>query len=148
LPEGKYRFTIDYRSGYANSAASSFCFNVAGEKTYFPHTFTAGSASMFETAEWETLSTDFELTESAAVPVVISIEWLSGGSCIMFDNVRLLSFAPQEEVGVTSPSGQRKATSSVIYDMAGRPVGTYTQGLSNSLKHGLYIIDGHKIIIK
>ena len=103
---------------------------------------------MFETAEWETLSADFELTESAAVPVVISIEWLSGGSCIMFDNLRLMSFSPQEEVGVTSPSGQRKATSSVIYDMAGRPVGTYTQGLSNSLKHGLYIIDGHKIIIK
>ena len=148
LPEGKYRLSIDLRSGYANSAASSFCFNVAGEKTYFPHTFTTGNASMFETAEWETLSMDFELTESAAVPVVISIEWLSGGSCIMFDNVRLLSFAPQEEVGVTSPSGQRKATSSVIYDMAGRPVGTYTQGLSNSLKHGLYIIDGHKIIIK
>jgi hypothetical protein len=104
MPAGKYRLSIDYRSAYANSAASSFTMQVKGEKmaavTTDSQTFATGATSFFESDEWNTLDIDFTLAESQKVTTTLNLNWLSGGSCIMFDNMRLLFFPEKTPVAV------------------------------------------------
>ena len=87
LPAGKYRFTADIRSAYANSATSSIKIVAGTENSNTP--FTKGSTSCFTTMAWSTASVDFTVTEEKQVSLGFAITWASGGSCVMIDNVKL-----------------------------------------------------------
>lgn len=87
LPAGKYRFAIDQRTGYVGSAKSTVTL-VAGNNTK-TITFDQGSNGIFTTKAWTTSYVDFELTYQTTIDVGISVKWLSGGSCVMIDNVKL-----------------------------------------------------------
>ncbi len=91
LPKGKYKLQADIRTAYANSATSTFRF-VANDAN-LSSTFEQGSAGCFLTAQWQTYSLNFEQREDGDAQIGISIDWLSGGSCIMIDNVRLVRLA-------------------------------------------------------
>ncbi len=97
LPAGSYRLSCDYKSGYANSAASSFKLSCGGKSTS-SITFNQGSLS-----NWLTASVDFTLGTEQTVDAKIDITWLSGGSCIMFDNFRI------EELETTDQTAINKA---------------------------------------
>ena len=109
LPEGRYRLTVAHRTGYANSATSSFSIT-AGTETV-TESFVQGSAGFFTSAPWKTSEVDFIVATTGNVKVSIKVDWLSGGSCAMFDNVRLYHLSneyvePEEpsETDVASPT--------------------------------------------
>ena len=83
LPAGKYRISIDYRTGYVNSASSSFVFSCAGN-SQFAVTFNQGGLS-----GWQTAAVDFTLSSPQTITPQITVTWKSGGSCIMVDNLKL-----------------------------------------------------------
>ncbi len=109
LPAGKYLISIDHRTGYVNNASSSFTLSAGNESV--AGSFNAGSANFFPTAKWETTSLQFETTADGNVDIAVSVDWLSGGSCIMIDNVRLYTISgdyvePEDptEADVQSPT--------------------------------------------
>ena len=87
LSKGKYQLAASVRSAYANAATSSFDLVAGSQKT--TEAFAQGSTSCFLTMEWTDVAVNFELAEDGAVQVGFDVTWLSGGSCVMFDNVRL-----------------------------------------------------------
>lgn len=87
LPKGKYRVSAQVRSGYANSASSSIEMTVGGATMTYP--FTKGSAGCFTTMKWQELATEFEQTTDGAATLSFAVTWLSGGSCVMIDDIRL-----------------------------------------------------------
>lgn len=86
IPAGTYHLLYSHRSGYANSATSSFEVTVAGA-TSDKATFT-GSPS-FPSLAWSTDSVEFTLSSEQSVTISATITWASGGSCVMFDDFRL-----------------------------------------------------------
>ncbi len=83
LPAGTYRLSCNYKSGYANSATSSFTLSCC-EKSSNSITFNQGSLS-----NWQTATVDFTLSSEQSVNATVTINWVSGGSCVMFDNFRI-----------------------------------------------------------
>ena len=65
LPKGKYRFSADIRSAYANSATSSIKVVASGNSSNMP--FSQGSANCFTTTVWSTGAVEFTLTEETTV---------------------------------------------------------------------------------
>ena len=109
LPEGRYRLAIAHRTGYANSATSSLTI-MAGTETV-TESFVQGSAGFFASAPWKTSEVDFAVAATGNVKVAVKVDWLSGGSCVMLDNVRLYRLSddyvePEEptEADVASPT--------------------------------------------
>lgn len=109
LPAGNYLLTVDHRTGYANSASSSFTLAAGGEQVSVP--FAQGSTGFFATEKWQTASLPFTTTADGDAEIALTVDWLSGGSCVMFDNVRLYRLtgeyvAPEEptEADVESPT--------------------------------------------
>lgn len=87
LPKGKYQLAVSVRSAYANSATSTFDL-VAGSQRR-TESFTQGATSCFTSMAWSEQTLNFELTADGNVLVGFDVAWVSGGSCVMFDNVRL-----------------------------------------------------------
>ena len=87
LPAGKYQLEVDVRSGYANQATSAVDI-YAGTATS-TLSFTQGSQGFFTSLHWTTATVYFELATQRSVDIGFNMTWQSGGSCIMFDNVRL-----------------------------------------------------------
>lgn len=87
LPAGKYRLTVDHRTGYANSATSSLTLSAGA--TAVTESFVQGSAGFFATAPWKTAEVVFAMEADGDVEIAVKADWLSGGSCAMIDNVRL-----------------------------------------------------------
>ncbi len=83
IPAGKYRITFDYRTGYANSATSSFVFSCAGVSNSSV-TFNQGGLSGWQKAEIE-----FTLSSEQVITPQIVISWVSGGSSFLIDNFQL-----------------------------------------------------------
>lgn len=109
LPVGNYLLSVAYRTGYANSAFSTFSLKASGEQV--TESFAQGSSGFFATEKWNTTSLPFETTAEADVEISVAIDWLSGGSCIMIDQVRLYKLSgeyvePEEptEAEVVSPT--------------------------------------------
>ena len=109
LPEGRYRLTVAHRTGYANSATSSLTI-MAGAET-MTETFVQGGTGFFASAPWKTSEVDFVVAATGNVKVAVKVDWLSGGSCVMLDDVRLYRLAddyvePEEptEADVASPT--------------------------------------------
>ncbi len=101
LPAGKYLISIDHRTGYVGSASSSFTLSAGKESV--AGGFNTGSANLFTSAKWETTSLQFETTETGNVDIAVNVNWLSGGSCIMIDNVRLYTL-PNDYVEPEDPT--------------------------------------------
>ena len=90
LPKGKYQLTASIRSAYANSASSTFGLLAGRESTSIP--FAQGSTGCFTTTTpWNVEKIDFEQVAESNVTIGLNVNWVSGGSCIMIDNVRLYS---------------------------------------------------------
>ena len=87
LPKGKYQLSANIRSAYANSATSSFEL-IAGTKST-SGAFSQGSQGYFTTAKWDVETLDFEQTADGSINIGFNVNWLSGGSCVMIDNIRL-----------------------------------------------------------
>ena len=109
LPEGRYRLTMAHRTGYANSATSSLTITAGAEAV--TESFVQGSTGFFASAPWKTSEVDFVVSAIGNVKVSVKVDWLSGGSCVMIDNVRLYRLTddyvePDEpiETDVTSPT--------------------------------------------
>lgn len=109
LPAGRYKLAVDHRSGYANSASSSFSLNAASESV--SEIFSQGSGGFFASQKWTTSELVFETNADGDVVISIGVDWKSGGSCIMIDNVRLYKVSgsyvePEEptEADVASPT--------------------------------------------
>ena len=152
LPVGKYRLSVDYRSAYANSAVSSFTLSANGVSSELQN-FEGGSTGIFAEMPWSTQSLDFELTDPKAINISLDINWLSGGSCIMFDNLRLLRFLTPEEVGITSPdysdseySEHSEYSDNSFYTLDGRKI-VNSKSVNGKLNKGLYIHAGKKLLI-
>ena len=109
LPEGRYRLAIAHRTGYANSATSSLTIMAGAEEV--TESFVQGGTGFFASAPWKTSEVDFAVTATGNVKVAVKVDWLSGGSCVMLDDVRLYRLAddyvePEEptEADVASPT--------------------------------------------
>ena len=112
LPKGKYQLTASMRTGYANTATSSVNLVAGGNMT--TTAFSQGSTGFFTTAPWTTVTLDFEQTADGTATIGFDVTWVSGGSCIMFDDVRLYQLSnetviPEEptEADVESPTEGR-----------------------------------------
>ena len=87
LQKGKYQLSVSVRSAYANSATSSFDVVAGSQKSTV--SFIQGSTGCFATMAWGQSAVNFELAADGNVEVGFDVNWVSGGSCVMFDNVRL-----------------------------------------------------------
>ena len=109
LPAGRYKLSVAYRAAYANSATSSLTLTAGVEST--TKSFAQGRTNYFTTAPWERMELVFVSSEKKDVTIAIKTDWLSGGSCVMIDDVRLEQVAddyvePSEptETDVASPT--------------------------------------------
>ena len=100
LPAGKYKLTIDHRTGYANSATSSL--TISAGTMAVTESFVQGSAGFFATAPWKTTEVVFSTASAGDVEIAVKADWLSGGSCVMMDNVRLYEL-PEDYVEPEQP---------------------------------------------
>ena len=89
LPEGRYKLAIAHRTGYANSATSSLTVMAGAEAV--TESFVQGSAGFFASAPWKTSEVDFSVAATGNVEISVKVDWLSGGSCVMLDDVRLIT---------------------------------------------------------
>lgn len=87
LPKGRYKLVVAHRTGYANSATSSLTISAGAEAVTV--SFVQGSAGFFVTAPWQTTEVPFTVAATGDVAIAIKVDWLSGGSCAMVDDVRL-----------------------------------------------------------
>ncbi len=108
LPAGKYKLTVDTRSGYVNGATSTMNLKAGTETTSI--SFESGSTNCFTTQKWTTNEITFTLTSESEINIGADLTWKSGGSCIMLDNFRLYDMkdyvepADPTEAEVTSPT--------------------------------------------
>lgn len=109
LPKGKYQLTASVRSAYANSATSSIHLAAGNERCTVP--FTVGTTGCFTSMAWSTLTLDFEQTADSDISIGFNVSWVSGGSCLMIDNIHLYKLnddyvAPEDptETEVNSPT--------------------------------------------
>ena len=87
LPAAIYKLSADQRTAYANSATSTLTLYAGDEEKGI--SFEAGSTNCFTTRAWTNSSLYFELTEETTLELGFRIDWVSGGSCVMLDNVTL-----------------------------------------------------------
>ena len=109
LPKGYYQLAASVRSAYVGNATSTF--EIVAGTTNGSNSFIQGNIGCFTTMSWNTVTLDFKQVVDGDVNIGFNLSWASGGSCIMFDNVRLYKFnddyvPPQEptETDVDSPT--------------------------------------------
>ena len=109
LSAGRYELTASIRSAYANSASSTYSLFANDERTTY--TFEKGSTNYFTTDSWQTAKVEFTIDADAVVRIGLTLNWKSGGSCIIIDNFRLKKVGnvdePTEiptEIDVPSPT--------------------------------------------
>jgi hypothetical protein len=109
LPKGKYQLEASVRSAYANQATSTLDITAATAKSTVG--FTQGSTGCFTSMPWDTQQLVFELSADGDATIGFTVNWQSGGSCMMLDDVRLYRLAdgyvgPQQptEADVESPT--------------------------------------------
>ena len=94
LPAGSYLLKLKTKAFYANSATSSAVVQVsAGDKTLGSTSFgfDQGSAGCMVSSEWTEQTLRFRVEAESNVQVQLDINWVSGGSQIAVDDVRLVS---------------------------------------------------------
>ena len=113
LPKGKYQLQAGVRSAYANQATSSFAL-VAGSASSSV-AFTQGSQGCFTSTAWGNATLDFEQAADGSATIGFDVTWASGGSCIMFDNVRLYRL-PDDYVTPVDPTPDSPTEGTVLGD--------------------------------
>lgn len=96
LPRGTYELTARLRSAYANSATSSYRLFAGGEAS--GDGFEQGSTGFFRTAPWTERKVRFTVSAPQDVSIGLQVDWLSGGSCVMIDDVRLTKVSDEPVV--------------------------------------------------
>jgi len=121
LPKGKYQLAASVRSAYANSATSSFNMVAASAKSSF--TFNQGSAGCYTTMAWEEATLNFEQEADGNATIGFDISWQSGGSCVMFDQVKLYRLSDDyiEPEGPTEKDVESPTEGSVSSDFVAEP---------------------------
>ena len=117
LPKGKYQLAASVRSAYANQATSSFALKAGGNKSATT-AFEQGSASCFTSMKWDTCTLDFEQTADGTATIGFDVTWASGGSCVMFDDVRLYAL-PEDYQEPEDPAYVSPTEGSVLADFVG-----------------------------
>lgn len=112
LPAGNYRLTVDERTGYANSAVSSMTLTAAGRSV--SKDFKQGSNGFMASEKWNTLSLSFSTASQGDVEISVSVQWVSGGSCVMLDNFRLYSVSGENPDDPTPVTPVESYTEGVI----------------------------------
>lgn len=109
LPAGNYRLAMSHRTGYVNSATSSL--TLSAGKAAVTESFVQGSAGFFATAPWKTTEVVFSIASIGDVEIAVKVDWLSGGSCVMMDNIRLYELSDDyvepeqpDETDIASPT--------------------------------------------
>ena len=108
LPAGSYLLKMKTKAFYANSATSSAVLQVtAGGKTLGSTSFSfdQGSAGCMASSNWADQNLYFKVESASKVEILLSITWVSGGSQIAVDDVRLLSI-PDDYVEPTIIGGK------------------------------------------
>ena len=95
LPAGKYKLVVAMRSGYVNNATSSVSVKCGSGATTVA--FTGGYNGVFGSLPWTDTEVVFEQEHDGSVVIGADVQWLSGGSCVMFDNFRLFKLADDYE---------------------------------------------------
>ncbi len=95
LEEGVYQMSVRQRTGYANSATSTLTI-VAGDDAQ-AISFDQGSTGFFTTKAWTTSTLEFGVKEATTLSLGFDISWVSGGSCVMLDQVTLVRTADTYE---------------------------------------------------
>ena len=94
LPVGSYLLKLKTKAFYANSATSSAVVQVSsGDKTLgsISFSFDQGSSGCMASSEWTEQTLRFRVETESKVQVQLDISWVSGGSQIAVDDVRLMS---------------------------------------------------------
>ncbi|MCR5180918.1 MAG: hypothetical protein K6C30_06860 [Bacteroidaceae bacterium] len=94
LPAGTYIIKVKTKAFYAHSATSSATLQVSASGTALAATtfaFDQGSVGCMASSEWNEQSVRFQLTSPSKVGLQLAITWVSGGSQIAVDDVRLIS---------------------------------------------------------
>jgi len=116
LPKGKYQLQASVRSAYVNQATSSLSL-VAGSGSS-TITFGQGSQGCMPTMAWQTVSLDFEQAAAGSATIGFDVSWTSGGSCVMFDNVRLF-LLPDDYTEPDLPAVSSPTEGTVLADFVG-----------------------------
>lgn len=88
LPAGTWELSAQVKTGYANSASSSYTLSAGGETA--GGAFVQGSSGFMPANPWVTAKVRFVVAEAGSVTVSLTADWLSGGSCVAIDNFRLV----------------------------------------------------------
>jgi len=94
LPAGSYLLKVKTKAFYANSATSSASIQVVANSKTMGSTsfgFDQGSTNCMAAGDWNEQSLQFKLDAAAQAEIQINITWVSGGSQIAVDDVRLYS---------------------------------------------------------
>ena len=116
LPKGKYQLQASVRSAYANQATSSFALVAGNANTSV--SFDQGSTGCIPSMAWKTVTTTFEQSTTADVSIGFDVSWLSGGSCVMFDDVRLF-LLPDDYIEPDDPVNASPTEGTVVGDFVG-----------------------------
>lgn len=96
LPAGEYELTFQAKAFAANGAATTAFVKVTDEEgavlgsTSFG--CAAGSAGCMASEAWSTYKIQFSLEEATAVSLASEMTWGNGGSCIVYDDFRLVQY--------------------------------------------------------
>ncbi len=113
LPKGKYQLQAGVRSAYANNATSVLTVSVGSKMAVSP--FNQGTAGCFTSTTWSNATLDFEQEADGSARIAFQVDWQSGGSCIMFDNVRLYRM-PDDYVTPDNPTPDSPTEDTVLSD--------------------------------
>ncbi len=116
LPKGKYQLQASVRSAYANQASSSLNLVAGGSSSTVA--FSQGSQGCMPSMTWKTVSLDFEQTANGTATIGFDVSWLSGGSCVMFDDVRLF-LLPDDYTEPDQPAVSSPTEGTVLADFVG-----------------------------
>lgn len=93
LPAGDYKLTFQVKAYAANNAATSAFVSInVGGASLGSTTFSCqpGSEGIMASAPWKEQAVRFTLTEAAPVEIAAEMTWGNGGSCIAYDDFRLI----------------------------------------------------------
>ena len=107
LQAGSYLLKVKTKAFYANSATSSATLSVSASGTTLASTsfsFDQGATGCMAAGEWTEQSLRFQVQSAAKADILLTITWVSGGSQIALDDVRLVSI-PDDYVEETVIGG-------------------------------------------
>ncbi|MBO4906317.1 MAG: hypothetical protein J5486_04695 [Bacteroidaceae bacterium] len=94
LPAGSYILRFKTKAFYANSATSSVAARIVAGTTAVGNvsiSFDQGSAGCMASSDWNEQQVRFKVDATTPVTIELTITWVSGGSQLAIDDLRLIS---------------------------------------------------------